>query len=270
MAQSDVECANIALTKIGAPKITALSDSVETAIACNLCIDPLRKALLSMHPWNVAVKRTNLSPTVTAISNAADNGSGEIRITSTTHGLVTGDRATVENVDGVPANGTWFVTRIDANNVDLDDSVFSGTYTASSTDQITKAPAFLFTYQVALPSDWIRTLRVNELTGADYRMEGGYILTDDYPVELKYVYDVTTYTAMDVEFYQLLALGLAAQICYKITQSSTKEAQLQDEFKRMQSKIRFDDATEDPAEIIGADDWTNSRFTLNLPTSTTC
>lgn len=66
-----------------------------------------------------------------AITNAADNGSGLIRITSASHGLTTGTRVTIESVGGVAAaNGAWTITRIDANNFDLQGSTFSGTYTS--------------------------------------------------------------------------------------------------------------------------------------------
>lgn len=72
--------------------------------------------------------------TPTNVINATNNGSGLIRIEATGHGLTTGDFARVENVGGVTAaNGYWEVTRIDANNVDLIGSTFSGTYTSGGT-----------------------------------------------------------------------------------------------------------------------------------------
>jgi hypothetical protein len=263
MAQAALECANIALTKIGAAQITDLAGTEETAKACNLVLDPLRKSLLRMHPWNFAVKRDNVEPTFIGISNATDSG-GLIQIqTASNHGWSTGNVVTIEDVDGVPANGTWTITVVDADEFTLDDSTFSGTYTASDDDQVTLAPDFGFAYQIAIPSDCLRILRVNEVTGANYRIERNKILTDDYPVELKYVYDVTTYTEMDVEFYQILATGLAADICYRITQSSAKEAELKDQFKKMLSKVRFDDASEDPGEVLEANDWIDSRFSYN-------
>lgn len=68
-------------------------------------------------------------PAGTTITNAADNGSGLIRITAAAHGLNTGDPAVVKEVEGTSeANGNWIVTRIDANNVDLDGSVFVNAY----------------------------------------------------------------------------------------------------------------------------------------------
>lgn len=68
------------------------------------------------------------------VTNAADNGAGLIRITSAAHGFFTGDLITVASVGGVPnATGTWVITRIDANNFDLDGSTFAGAYTVGGT-----------------------------------------------------------------------------------------------------------------------------------------
>jgi hypothetical protein len=72
--------------------------------------------------------------TSTAITNAVNNGSGLIRLTATGHGLSTGYYAVVASVGGVTnANGTWVVTVIDANTLDLQGSTFSGTYTSGGT-----------------------------------------------------------------------------------------------------------------------------------------
>ncbi len=73
----------------------------------------------------------------TTITGAANNGSGLIRITAASHGLVTGQYASIYGVSGVTAanstagNPAWLVTRIDANNVDLQSSTFAGTYSGS-------------------------------------------------------------------------------------------------------------------------------------------
>lgn len=78
-----------------------------------------------------------------AISNAADNGSGLIRLTvSSTSGWTTGDIKDVSNVTGTTeANGTWTITVIDGTNIDLQGSTFSnayvsGGYVAGSIDDL--------------------------------------------------------------------------------------------------------------------------------------
>lgn len=265
MAQSSLECANIALTKMGAPQITALSDTDERAKAANLCLDPLKKSLLRSHPWNFALKRTTLEPTLIAITNiTADGATGWFKVfTGSTTGLSNGDRVTIEEVVGCEAaNGTWEVDAVVAGtSFLLEDQDFSGEYDTDGT--WTQAGNYGYSYSIALPSDCIRVLRVHETDGTDYRIEAGRVLTDDHPVELKYVYDVTDYTTMDTAFYDLLSTALALEISYRVTQSSTLIEQLRDMLRRQMAHVRFLDATEDPAEELGANDWIKSRFNYN-------
>jgi hypothetical protein len=69
------------------------------------------------------------SLTITAASNATP-----IVVTSTAHGLTTGDPVTVASVGGnTAANGDWVVTRVDANSFSLDGSVGNGAYTSGGT-----------------------------------------------------------------------------------------------------------------------------------------
>jgi surface protein len=71
--------------------------------------------------------RTNTSLTV---SGAVDNGSGLIRITtSTAHGMVTGNKVFISAVTGTTeANGLWTVTLVNSTQVDLQGSTFSNAY----------------------------------------------------------------------------------------------------------------------------------------------
>lgn len=75
--------------------------------------------------------RTGSSRTIT---NAANNGSGKIRITSAGHLFSTGDAVFIEGVTGTTeANGNWTITVIDANNFDLVGSTFVNAYVAGGT-----------------------------------------------------------------------------------------------------------------------------------------
>jgi hypothetical protein len=65
-----------------------------------------------------------------AVTGAVSNG-GLIRLTVTAHTLATGDSVRVWEVGGVPnATGVYTVTVINANTIDLQNSVFVGTYTS--------------------------------------------------------------------------------------------------------------------------------------------
>ena len=63
MAASDVEICNSALHKIGARRISALSDGTKEAILLNDVYNRLRKEVLRNHPWSFAISYTALAPT---------------------------------------------------------------------------------------------------------------------------------------------------------------------------------------------------------------
>lgn len=68
------------------------------------------------------------------VTGAANNGSGLIRLTVVAHGFSTGYRITVAAVGGTTeANGTWTVTSIDADHIDLQGSAFVNAYTSGGT-----------------------------------------------------------------------------------------------------------------------------------------
>lgn len=72
------------------------------------------------------------APGSIAITGAANNGSGLIRITvGSTSTLTTGDVKTISGVGGVTAaNGTWTITVISGTTFDLQGSTFAGVYTS--------------------------------------------------------------------------------------------------------------------------------------------
>lgn len=67
------------------------------------------------------------------ISNAANNGSGLIRVTTdNTAEFTTGDAWVIQSVGGTTeANGTWLVTVIDSTHLDLQGSAFVHTFTSA-------------------------------------------------------------------------------------------------------------------------------------------
>lgn len=262
MAQSALEACNAALIKLGEKTITSLSDDVRSAQILNARYDNVKKSLLRMHPWNFACKRVNLEPTWASITGAVSDGSAdnEIRITSATHGLSDGNRVTIRSVGGTTeADGTWIINDKTTNTFDLVDSTFTNTYTSGG--EWALAATYGYAYSIALPSDCIRVLRVNDyMLKPEWRIEGQRLLTDEDAVELKYIYDVTDYTTMPIDFYECLALYLAIDVCLPLTQSDERKNQLQQEFQRMLSKARHSDATEDSAEELEANDWIASRY----------
>jgi len=74
----------------------------------------------------------DLGENALTVSNAADNGAGLVRITtSAVHGLATGDIATIHDIAGTTeANGTFKVTLVDTTNIDLVGSTYANGYTS--------------------------------------------------------------------------------------------------------------------------------------------
>ena len=73
-----------------------------------------------------------IAPGASVISNAANNGSGLIRLTvASSAGWTTGDYKTISGVTGTTeANGTWQITVINGTTIDLQGSTFANAYSA--------------------------------------------------------------------------------------------------------------------------------------------
>jgi hypothetical protein len=75
-----------------------------------------------------------------AITGAANNGSGLIRVTATAHTFKDEDRVTITGVGGtVEANAAnWRVLFVNANTFDLKNSTFTNVYTSGGTAKRTQ------------------------------------------------------------------------------------------------------------------------------------
>jgi hypothetical protein len=63
---SEVGICNRALSRLGASRISSLSDSTsKNARECNNAYETVRDAMLRRHPWNFAIKRASLAAEVT-------------------------------------------------------------------------------------------------------------------------------------------------------------------------------------------------------------
>lgn len=66
MAVSDVAICNLALQKLGATRITSLTEDSRNARSCNACYEEIRDAELRRHMWNFAIIRKTLAADATA------------------------------------------------------------------------------------------------------------------------------------------------------------------------------------------------------------
>jgi hypothetical protein len=233
------EICNLALSLLSANTATDIdTDTTPQAEAVRRWFAPARDECLASHPWNFATKRARLTLTWTALSGVAlaDNGSGEIRVTATSHGLSTGQRIHMQDVEGVTAaNGTWYVTVINSSTFDLDDSVFAGTHTSGTGEWIV-APLHGWDYKHTLPTDNLRVVRVNGYEGneedsAPYAIEESVLLSDDDVIELQYVYQHTTVANWTQDFINAFAALLASYVAAEITESVGRGETLRKQFE---------------------------------------
>jgi len=275
MAQSELNAANLALRLVGNRAVlTTLADATAEGYACTALIDDCKKSLLRMHPWNFAVKRKKIIPYQdVAVSDVTFVSANLIDVTHTATTYVAGNYVTLTGIAGATvANGTWEVASIlsttvtSLTTVDIPNIGTLGTYTAGTTDYIRRSPAFDYSYLYALPSDNIRILSINGDYDLDaYRIESGFILSDDSVLEVRYIYDVTDYTTMDPLFYQCLATYLAYNLCDHLTASDGKKNELHVYLYGGQGKrgimpqAKFVDGSEDSLQQMGASEWVDSR-----------
>jgi hypothetical protein len=263
MALTESDIANLALLHLGDKgSITTLAtDTTPEARKLRALYEVRRDSLLRSYPWNFATKRARLAITYTSFSSSAltDSGSDDlIKVTATAHGLVTGNRVTIVNVEGtVNANGTWPITKIDNNNFTLDGSSWSGAYT-SGTGKWVQAPAFGRSYQHTLPTDCLRVLSANEMPAgagrAKFNTEAGKLLIDSDAVELAYVAKITDPALWGALFVQVFALDLAAAAALGLTQSSQRRQELQAEMFTLLREAKGTDAMESSAWVIMPDE----------------
>jgi hypothetical protein len=186
MATNDVAICNAALSKIGVPSISSLSDSDSISTQCNLRYGPVRDWLLASYPWNFAIQRSSL--------------------------------------------------------------------TADATD-----PEYEFEKRFSVPANCLRVLELED-NSYDYKIEGGFILTNQDSIKIKYIAKITDTTTHSPGFDELLALYLAKDLCVKLVQSVSLRRSLLQELNIQIRDIRSIDAQEGKPRQFDVNTWTNARL----------
>jgi hypothetical protein len=78
-------------------------------------------------------------------------------------------------------------------------------------------------------------------------------------VDIRYIEDVTDFTACDPLLLESITLYLAWDIALKITKSSETKQQMFEAWKLVHMKAKSADAQEEPADQIRANTYTNGR-----------
>ena len=132
--------------------------------------------------------------------------------------------------------------------------------------QNTTAPVIEFTYAYALPSDFLRVLKIHNGTtdsvasDMPYKIESTNLITDEATVYLVYVSKDTDPTNYDTYLYEVLAYQLAADIAYSITNNATLAKNLLVDADEKLREARFIDSTENSTDTVEADEFTDARL----------
>ncbi len=277
MAQSELAVANLALQIMGDRSILAampiITDTTTVGSAVFRVSETGRQSLLRMHPWNFATKRDTLEVVPTnAITAIAPFGSTQTTLNIVAHGFQVGDwirvrvvnssNAAVDGLTGGPfkvsAVPTVDSVRIFLAYADIDDSAF-----VAGEQECFMSSAYGFIYSLAQPTSCLRILP--DKASPDWKIEGNRVLTDESELDVRFIKDITDYTAMDALFYHTLANWLAFLLCDHLSASDAKKNELHAYLYGGQGKrgilqqSKFVDATEDTMEEMEANDWINAR-----------
>ena len=116
--------------------------------------------------------------------------------------------------------------------------------------------AYGFSYQFQLPSDFVRVVSVS---AEDYRIENDQFLCDDSSIELKYVANIDE-TKLDSLLAESISCFLAEELAYPLTQSQSLKDSIKMDFKLALVRAKTADAQDEPAGVIEADLYLDSRL----------
>lgn len=124
-------------------------------------------------------------------------------------------------------------------------------------------PAFGFSAQHQIPDDLLRCLSVNDRT-TDWIREGKYILSNEQAqIQVRYIYDVSDIELFPQLFVDAVAADLAVRICFSLTQSTERVADIKQTYQNTIMKARFANSLDQSMRVVAADTYTDARFTLN-------
>lgn len=126
--------------------------------------------------------------------------------------------------------------------------------------EVTPAPAFKWAHKFQLPNDCLRVVATDiPLPTVEWAVEGRFLLCNYASVSIEYIKKVTEVGKFSPAFCELLALKIAADICYSITQSVTLSEQMLKRYEAALRTTRSYSAQESSGERVYADSWLLAR-----------
>lgn len=192
------------------------------------------------------------------IANRALTKLGEARIVSFT------DNTNIART----VNSMWDVVR----DAELRSHVWRFALARASLPALVDAPTFGYNYQYQLPSDCLRLVevaefRVNNLADyinrddSIYTVEGNKILTDlGAPLNIRYIQQTLDTAQFTIDFVEVLACRLAAEMAEILTNSMPKRQMAWQEYNQAVSLAVKTNSLELPSKSAFDDSWMIGRL----------
>lgn len=96
------------------------------------------------------------------------------------------------------------------------------------------APTYGYDNRFILPVDCLRVIETEDYT--EYQVEGGYLLTDETSVKIKYIAQITTSSSFSPGFVSAFAMRLAAEVAFPLTNNAQLAAE---KFKEYEDRLKM-------------------------------
>lgn len=117
-----------------------------------------------------------------------------------------------------------------------------------------------YLYRYAITSSVLRVLLVNNSQDPIWKVQGGYLYTDETEVTIKAIKQATDTTLFSKSFEEVLALKIAANIAFRLSQSIPLTESLTGRYEKAFRQARSFDGQEGSLESWVVDDWITSRY----------
>jgi len=277
---ASVDIANQALIALGHQTITALTDTDVTSVRCNTIYNTVRKDLLAKHPWNFALKRSNLvditRPDIDLWETATDYEVDDVAEFDSVHyTCLIANTSTDFAADLAAAKWETTTDWVTSTSYAVGDQiyhtgvaytciephtsgVFATDYGTNSYWVLSIDPEYEYEYAFRLPTDCLRVL--SNYLDYEHKIEGGYFYTNASTASIRYIYDNEDTDTYDPAFTTALVTALAAALALAITNNRNITADMKQEAAARKIEALGTDAqgggTPDEPRC---DEWLNAR-----------
>ena len=127
---------------------------------------------------------------------------------------------------------------------------------------LSEEPNYEFTYQFALPSDYLRIITHSYQEHSDfrYKIEKDKLLCDEPTISIRYVFDNQDVSSFDDLFTECLILKLAAHLAVPIAGDEVLRDRMLEEYKMVAPSAESLDSQEDSPDNFVTSTWVESRL----------